>query len=281
MAAALDLTSRASIARGAARHGRCAFGGLDIVDQHRGDLSDAGPPGTPAEDVWAQALHDQRDAATTCWRRKRRRCCKAQSLPASIVLTSSANAVVPKHGSEPYDVSKAAINHLIRELAVGLGPLVRVNGIAPATVVAGSAMFPRDRVIVVAAEVRDRVRRAESTEELRGEAGGVLRAADDHAAADPADRLRERDLLAGRRPEREDDGPRDSGRRRAAGGVPAVDRSRGRAVTRHADSNSFSCDFEPSASDLAREARSQSKARDVPRSASADRSDRCGRRSPA
>jgi NAD(P)-dependent dehydrogenase (short-subunit alcohol dehydrogenase family) len=44
-------------------------------------------------------------------------------------------------------VSKAAINHLIRELAMGLGPLVRVNGIAPATVIEGSAMFPRDRVI--------------------------------------------------------------------------------------------------------------------------------------
>ena len=71
----------------------------------------------------------------------------AQNLPATIVLTSSANAVVPKHGSEPYDVSKAAINHLIRELAIGLGPNVRVNGIAPATVVAGSSMFPRDRVI--------------------------------------------------------------------------------------------------------------------------------------
>ena len=47
-----------------------------------------------------------------------------------------------------YDVSKAAVNHLIRELAIGLGPLVRVNGIAPATVIAGSSMFPRDRVIV-------------------------------------------------------------------------------------------------------------------------------------
>ena len=44
-------------------------------------------------------------------------------------------------------MSKAAVNHLIRELAIGLGPLVRVNGIAPATVVAGSSMFPRDRVV--------------------------------------------------------------------------------------------------------------------------------------
>jgi len=64
------------------------------------------------------------------------------------VFTSSANAIVPKSGSEAYDVSKAAVNHLIRELAIGLGPLVRVNGIAPATVIAGSSMFPRDRVIV-------------------------------------------------------------------------------------------------------------------------------------
>ena len=64
-----------------------------------------------------------------------------------MVLTSSANAVVPKFGSEAYDISKTALNHLIRELAIGLGPLVRVNGIAPATVVAGSTMFPRDRVM--------------------------------------------------------------------------------------------------------------------------------------
>ena len=35
----------------------------------------------------------------------------------------------------------------MRELAIELAPLVRVNGVAPATVVQGSAMFPRDRVI--------------------------------------------------------------------------------------------------------------------------------------
>jgi NAD(P)-dependent dehydrogenase (short-subunit alcohol dehydrogenase family) len=70
-----------------------------------------------------------------------------QGLTASIVLTSSANAVVPKRGSEVYDVSKAALSHLIRELAVSQAPMVRVNGISPATVVKGSTMFPRDRVI--------------------------------------------------------------------------------------------------------------------------------------
>jgi NAD(P)-dependent dehydrogenase (short-subunit alcohol dehydrogenase family) len=35
----------------------------------------------------------------------------------------------------------------VRDLAVSLAPGVRVNGISPATVVKGSTMFPRDRVI--------------------------------------------------------------------------------------------------------------------------------------
>ena len=84
-----------------------------------------------------------------------------------LVLTSSANAVVPKKGSEAYDVSKTALNHLIRELAVGMGPLVRVNGIAPATVVAGSTMFPRDRVIVSLSKYGIAFSEDETTEELR------------------------------------------------------------------------------------------------------------------
>jgi NAD(P)-dependent dehydrogenase (short-subunit alcohol dehydrogenase family) len=52
---------------------------------------------------------------------------KRQGLPASITLTTS--------------------DHLLRGLAVELAPLVRVNAVAPATVMQGSAMFPRDRVI--------------------------------------------------------------------------------------------------------------------------------------
>jgi NAD(P)-dependent dehydrogenase (short-subunit alcohol dehydrogenase family) len=49
-----------------------------------------------------------------------------------------------KKGSLAYDTSKAAANHLVRELAIELAPLVRVNAVAPATVVKGSTMFPRD-----------------------------------------------------------------------------------------------------------------------------------------
>ncbi|MGA0845090.1 MAG: bifunctional rhamnulose-1-phosphate aldolase/short-chain dehydrogenase [Luteolibacter sp.] len=72
---------------------------------------------------------------------------RQQGLAASVVLTTSANAVVAKKGSLAYDTSKAAANHLVRELAIEMAPQIRVNGVAPATVVQDSGMFPRDRVI--------------------------------------------------------------------------------------------------------------------------------------
>ncbi len=65
----------------------------------------------------------------------------------SIVLLSSANALVPKKGSMAYDTGKAALNHLVRELAVEYAPRVRVNAVAPASVVEGSLQFPRERVL--------------------------------------------------------------------------------------------------------------------------------------
>ena len=147
---------------------------------------------------------------------------KEQGLPASVVLTSSANAVVPKSGSEPYDVSKAAINHLIRELAIGLGPLVRVNGIAPATVVEGSSMFPRDRVMVSLKKYKIAFTEDESTEALRTKlAEFYARRTITHRPILPIDCANAILFLAGR-PEREDDRARHSGRWRIAGGVLAV-----------------------------------------------------------
>jgi NAD(P)-dependent dehydrogenase (short-subunit alcohol dehydrogenase family) len=91
---------------------------------------------------------------------------KDQGLRGSLVLTTSANAVVAKKGSVAYDCSKAAANHLVRELAIELAPLVRVNGVAPATVVQGSAMFPRDRVIGSLAKYQIPYTDDESTESL-------------------------------------------------------------------------------------------------------------------
>jgi NAD(P)-dependent dehydrogenase (short-subunit alcohol dehydrogenase family) len=90
-----------------------------------------------------------------------------QGLHGNIVFTSSANAVAAKRGSEAYDVSKAALSHLIRELAVSLAPNVRVNGISPATVVRGSAMFPRDRVRASLTKYKIPFQESFSDEELR------------------------------------------------------------------------------------------------------------------
>jgi rhamnose utilization protein RhaD (predicted bifunctional aldolase and dehydrogenase)/NAD(P)-dependent dehydrogenase (short-subunit alcohol dehydrogenase family) len=163
--AALDLTSRPTITA-ALRQTIRQFGGVDIVVNTAAIYPTPGPD-TPPEEVWAKTMHIN-VTANFVLAQEAAKVLKEQNLPASIVLTSSANALVPKAGSEAYDVSKAAVNHLVRELALGLGPLVRVNAIAPATVIAGSAMFPRDRVMVALTKYRIEFDDSESTEELRG-----------------------------------------------------------------------------------------------------------------
>ncbi|WP_143873136.1 bifunctional rhamnulose-1-phosphate aldolase/short-chain dehydrogenase [Catenovulum sediminis] len=92
---------------------------------------------------------------------------QAQQLPGALVITTSVNAAVSKKGSLAYDTSKAAANHLVRELAVELSPLVNVNGLAPATVVKGSTMFPRDRVIASLTKYSVSFTEDESDDELR------------------------------------------------------------------------------------------------------------------
>jgi NAD(P)-dependent dehydrogenase (short-subunit alcohol dehydrogenase family) len=104
------------------------------------------------------------------------------------VFTSSANAVVAKRGSEAYDVSKAALSHLIRELAVSLAPNVRVNGIGPATVVKGSTMFPRDRVRASLRKYNIPFQESFSDEELRSRlASFYAERTLTHKAIDPVD----------------------------------------------------------------------------------------------
>jgi len=143
------------------------FGGIDGVVNTAAICPVPGADGQLTEAQWAKTFlvnvtGNYLLARATEW------VFKDQQLSSAMVLTGSANAVVPKKGSEAYDTSKAALNHLIRELAIGLGPLVRVNGIAPATVVAGSTMFPRDRVIQSLQKYKIEYAETESTEELRG-----------------------------------------------------------------------------------------------------------------
>ncbi|MGI9074572.1 MAG: bifunctional rhamnulose-1-phosphate aldolase/short-chain dehydrogenase [Bryobacteraceae bacterium] len=151
----------------AAKHAVLQFGGIDAIINTAAIFPvGSGPNGQLTDGQWNTTLlvnvtGNYLLAREVGW------IFRDQKLPVSLVLTSSANAVVPKLGSEAYDVSKATPNHLIRELAVGLAPLVRVNGIAPATVVAGSTMFPRDRVMQSLKKYKIEFSETDSTDELR------------------------------------------------------------------------------------------------------------------
>ena len=139
----VDIRSREAIGKALAAT-VAAFGGVDILI-NTAALFPSSPDGVIPDAMWANTF----DINVTANHRLAEEIGKIfaeQALDANIVLTSSANAVVPKRGSEAYDVSKAALSHLIRALAVSLAPRVRVNGVSPAAVVKGSTMFPRDRV---------------------------------------------------------------------------------------------------------------------------------------
>ncbi|HWY45120.1 MAG TPA: bifunctional rhamnulose-1-phosphate aldolase/short-chain dehydrogenase [Candidatus Sulfotelmatobacter sp.] len=142
------------------------FGGIDIVVNTAAIYPVAGSGGELSESQWGKAF-SVNVTGNYLLTRAAEQVFREQALPASVVLTSSANAVVPKKGSEAYDTSKAALSHLIRELAIKLAPHVRVNGIAPATVVAGSSMFPRDRVMQSLQKYGISFADSESTDELR------------------------------------------------------------------------------------------------------------------
>jgi rhamnose utilization protein RhaD (predicted bifunctional aldolase and dehydrogenase)/NAD(P)-dependent dehydrogenase (short-subunit alcohol dehydrogenase family) len=181
----LDIRDRESIQRGL--HAVvAAFGGFDCLintaalfpSSHDGRISDEQWHSTLDLNVTSNYLLADEAAAIFA----------KQDLAASLVFTSSANAVVSKRGSEAYDVSKAAVSHLIRELAVSLSPRVRVNGVSPAAVVKGSTMFPRNRVIASLKKYGIAFREEQSDDELRSLlAGFYAQRTLTHQPVEPAD----------------------------------------------------------------------------------------------
>src|SRR6202453_1747803 len=160
----IDIRDRAAI-RSALDATIAAYGGIDIL-VNTAALFPSSPDGVVSDAQWASTL-EINVTANYLLADEAAKVFEAQGIETSIVLTSSANAVVAKRGSEAYDVSKAAVSHLIRELAVTLSPKVRVNGISPATVVKGSTMFPRDRVKASLAKYSIPFAESSSDEELR------------------------------------------------------------------------------------------------------------------
>lgn len=143
-----------------------AYGGIDDIIVTAGVFAAPDQSGRVSDEQWRLTFdvnvlggYVAADSAGAIW--------EAQGLPAALVLTTSVNAAVAKKGSVAYDTSKAAANHLVREMAIELAPLVRVNGLAPATVVEGSGMFPRERVISSLDKYDIEFDEGESTEALR------------------------------------------------------------------------------------------------------------------
>ncbi|MGE3109454.1 MAG: bifunctional rhamnulose-1-phosphate aldolase/short-chain dehydrogenase [Phycisphaerales bacterium] len=165
IAAGVDITSRASV-RAMLDEAVMAYGGIDHVVVTAGVYVPPDARGNISDDKWkltfdvnVMGAYLVADECAKVWR--------SQGLKGSLVLTTSVNAAVAKRGSLAYDTSKAAANHLARELAVELAPLVRVNAVAPATVVEGSTMFPRDRVIASLTKYSIPFAAEETTESLR------------------------------------------------------------------------------------------------------------------
>jgi rhamnulose-1-phosphate aldolase/alcohol dehydrogenase len=165
IAVQVDITDRESVRR-MLEQTVLAYGGIDHIIVTAGVFVPPDREGRITDDQWKftfdvnlMGSYLVADEARAVWAR--------QDLRGSLVLTTSVNAVVSKKGSLAYDASKAAANHLVRGLAVELAPLVRVNAVAPATVIAGSTMFPRDRVMASLAKYNIPFSESEETEELR------------------------------------------------------------------------------------------------------------------
>lgn len=193
-----NITDRGSV-RAALADAIIAYGGIDHVVITAGLYPSPDTEGRVSDARWADTFAVNvmgpfivAEEAAPVWR--------AQELSGSLVVTTSVNAVVAKKGSVAYDTSKAAANHLVRELAVGLAPLVRVNGVAPATVVEGSAMFPRDRVIASLEKYELMYGDDESTDTLRQRLAEYYSARSlTHRAVTPADAAEAVFLLVSRR----------------------------------------------------------------------------------
>jgi len=160
----VDVTNRASV-KAMIREAVLAYGGVDSVVVTAGVYL-APEAGVLPDEQWKKTFEVNvqgaaivADEASRVWR--------DQGLTGSLVVTTSVNAVVSKKGSLAYDTSKAAANHLVRELAVELAPLIRVNGVAPATVVEGSTMFPRHRVVDSLRKYHIEFSETETGDELR------------------------------------------------------------------------------------------------------------------
>jgi NAD(P)-dependent dehydrogenase (short-subunit alcohol dehydrogenase family) len=120
-----------------------AFGGIDIAVANAG-INPVFDPATDVDDpVWAKVMDTN---VTGPLRLARHALPHLVERNGAMVCVSSVNARFGMAGSGAYGVSKAALEQLVRVLAVEWGPRgVRVNGVAPGTTATDMIRALRDK----------------------------------------------------------------------------------------------------------------------------------------
>jgi rhamnulose-1-phosphate aldolase/alcohol dehydrogenase len=167
LALTVDATNRDSV-RKLLTDAVHAFGGIDIVVMVVGTIFPSDEKtGRITDEQWKKTF-DINLLASYIVADEAKELMARQGSGGSIILFSSANAIVPKKGTFAYDTSKAALSHLVREFAIECAPHgIRVNGIAPASVVEGSLQFHRERVMMSLSKYNISFEESESDEALR------------------------------------------------------------------------------------------------------------------
>ena len=135
---AVDVRERQSVLA-ALQTAVAAFGGVDIL-VNTAAVYPAVPGGKTPDEAWASTF-ELNVTANYYLADEAARIFTEQTLHGNIVFVTSPNAVIPAKASRAYGASKAALAHLVRDMAVRLAPNIRVNAISPAPVVKGSGMF--------------------------------------------------------------------------------------------------------------------------------------------
>jgi len=126
---AADLTSR-DAARALVDDAVAKLGGLDLLVPSAANFEHVAVDDVD-DDAWDRSLDLNLASPFALVRRALPALRQSQG---SIVFISCSSATVPMRGFLPYVVSKGAVKHLMKTLALELAPEIRVNAVAPGTV---------------------------------------------------------------------------------------------------------------------------------------------------
>lgn len=157
-----DLTDRADVQRLSESVGRHFDGRLHVLVHNAANFERITPDALDAS-AWDRALALNATAPYLLTLALRQ---SLQSVHGSVIAIACTSSQRPWRNYVPYSVSKAALVHAVRGLALALAPDVRVNAVAP-----GAALIPDD----YSAEMRERLLKRIPLDRF-GDPGDVARA---------------------------------------------------------------------------------------------------------